>query len=90
MKMFWFFLEMTAGQSHYILRTFCKILLCDSSSLLRAVLSPVLNTTLIIFDPKENGSHDESEENVDSQLRKRFRQRDDFCAYNIHIQYVVI
>lgn len=42
-----------------------------------AVLSPVLDTTLIIFDPKKNGSYDEGEKNVDSQLyrQKTFRQQ---------------
>lgn len=39
-----------------------------------AALSPVLNTTLVIFNSKENGSYDEGEENVDSQLHREKHQ----------------
>lgn len=46
-----------------------------------AVISPVLDTALIIFNSKENGSDDEGEENVDSQLHRRKHEtfRHNFC-----------
>lgn len=40
-----------------------------------AGLSPVLDTTLIIFDPEENDSYDEGEESVDSQLHRQKHER---------------
>lgn len=51
-----------------------------------AVLSPVLNTTLIIFDPEENGSYDEGEENVDSQLHKDIQRHLDNRSIDNHVE----
>lgn len=44
---------------------------------LSAILSPVLDATLIILDSKKNGAYDEGKKNVDAQLhrQKTFRQQ---------------